>query len=194
MCPLWPFHFVLLYILLLGPLWFAMCSAAVYAAKSIPMEFDPERLELGMEETKQVFVYSEDPEMFKHKWKVESVQENMNIRFENESYLLNFNTYDNWTSVFNVTGNFLGKAVVKLRSIDDQGQVYESKNGLSVTVVRGKRNLDRIFTISIIVLVSILYISFGCAMDWQLVKETLKKPIAPLIGFVSQFLFMPLVS
>ncbi|KAK6625548.1 hypothetical protein RUM43_005847 [Polyplax serrata] len=195
MCPLYPFHIFILYLLILGPLWFTFCTAAIYAAKRIPVEFDPSRLEIGMEETKEVYVYSEDPEMFKHKWTLESDQESEYIRYDNQTYLLNFNTYDNWTSTFNITGNFLGMANVKLRAVDDKnGSFYESEKSLPVTVVRGKKNLDRIFMISIIVLVSILYVTFGCAMDWPLVKGTLRKPVAPIIGFVSQFLFMPLMS
>merc|ERR1719150_1621647 len=34
----------------------------------------------------------------------------------------------------------------------------------------------------------------GCALDLKVIKEVLKKPIGPAIGFVSQFIFMPLCS
>ena len=34
----------------------------------------------------------------------------------------------------------------------------------------------------------------GCAMDLKVVKETLKKPIGPMIGFICQYIFMPLIA
>merc|ERR1719385_18183 len=34
----------------------------------------------------------------------------------------------------------------------------------------------------------------GCAMDLKVVRETLKKPIGPLIGFICQYIFMPLIA
>lgn len=193
MCPLWPFHLFLVYLMILGPLWFTLCTAAIYAVKRVPVEFNPEFLEIGMGETAEVHVFSENPEMFRNKWRLHSDEKDQNVRFDNESYLINVNGYDNWTSSFNITGTFLGKANVKLRSVDDVGTVRESDKVLNVSVVRGRKNLDRIFVISIAVLVSILYVAFGCAMDTTLIKETLRKPIAPIIGFVSQFLFMPVV-
>ncbi|KAL6448342.1 hypothetical protein ACFW04_000347 [Cataglyphis niger] len=54
--------------------------------------------------------------------------------------------------------------------------------------------MDTIFTASVAILVSILYINFGCAMDWNICRDTLKKPIGPAIGFFCQFLIMPVLS
>ncbi len=34
----------------------------------------------------------------------------------------------------------------------------------------------------------------GCKLDLEVVKEVLKKPVAPDIVFASQFIIMPLVS
>lgn len=42
--------------------------------------------------------------------------------------------------------------------------------------------------------VSLIFINFGCAMDWPTVKGVIKRPVGPIIGMVAQFLFMPLVS
>ena len=50
------------------------------------------------------------------------------------------------------------------------------------------------FEIGIIVLAVILYIGFGCAVDLQIIWKVIKRPIAPAIGFLSQFVVMPLVS
>lgn len=63
-----------------------------------------------------------------------------------------------------------------------------------MTVIRKKRVIDTIFTSSVATLVSILYINFGCALKWGELFRNLKRPIGPGIGFVAQFVFMPLVS
>merc|ERR1719237_1290983 len=34
----------------------------------------------------------------------------------------------------------------------------------------------------------------GCALDLKVMKEVLRRPVGPAIGFVSQFVFMPLIS
>merc|ERR1719394_535568 len=34
----------------------------------------------------------------------------------------------------------------------------------------------------------------GCAMNLDVVKQTLKKPVGPLIGFICQYFVMPLIS
>ncbi|VVC87895.1 unnamed protein product [Leptidea sinapis] len=54
--------------------------------------------------------------------------------------------------------------------------------------------LDSIFTTSVAVFVSLIFINFGCAMHWPTVKEVIKKPIGPAIGMCGQFLVMPLLS
>jgi len=36
-------------------------------------------------------------------------------------------------------------------------------------------------------------VNMGAALDTRTIKETIKKPYGPVIGFCSQFLIMPLV-
>lgn len=95
---------------------------------------------------------------------------------------------------FNVSGSFLGNAnlYVELRRKDNR--TVTSKEKLLVTVIREERVIDKVFTISVAVLVSILYINFGAALDIPTLKLIARKPIGPVIGFVAQFLFMPLLS
>lgn len=61
-------------------------------------------------------------------------------------------------------------------------------------VQRGQRVLDKIFIHVVIAMVIVAYINMGCAIDLQVIKQTLRKPVAPAIGLASQYLFMPLVS
>jgi sodium/bile acid cotransporter 3/5 len=100
-----------------------------------------------------------------------------------------------WSSAFNITGNFLGYAEVCLQLRKNKGEtVLSYSNAVNVKVVRSQRVIDSVFTYSVAVLVSVIYINFGCALDWSAFKKTVRRPLAPSIGFVSQFLVMPLVS
>lgn len=65
---------------------------------------------------------------------------------------------------------------------------------LPVTVIREERVIDKVFTASVAILVSILYINFGAALDLPTLKAIMVRPIGPIIGFLAQFLFMPLLS
>merc|ERR1719400_241820 len=65
---------------------------------------------------------------------------------------------------------------------------------LPVSVVRKKTIQSKLFAYSVAILVSLIAFGLGCAMDLQVVKETLKKPIGPMIGFICQYIFMPLIA
>lgn len=118
---------------------------------------------------------------------------------------------DNLKGAFNITGNFLGKSKHFLLLItpcklycDLPGKTVitcankktkeKCEDNVDVIVVRKKRIIDTVFTASVAMLVSILYINFGCAVDWGQLRDILKKPIGPAIGFFCQFVGMPLVS
>lgn len=65
---------------------------------------------------------------------------------------------------------------------------------LPVAVVRKKTIQSKLFSYSVAILVSLAYINMGCAMDLAVVKQTLRKPIGPLIGFACQYIAMPLIA
>ena len=52
---------------------------------------------------------------------------------------------------------------------------------------------EAIFEIGLIVLAVILYIGFGCLIDLKIIWKVIKRPIGPAVGFLSQFVIMPLV-
>ncbi|XP_065349906.1 ileal sodium/bile acid cotransporter-like [Cloeon dipterum] len=100
---------------------------------------------------------------------------------------------------FSIYGTFLGTCNVFLVAVPKEANAsaeapIEKSLILPVSVIRTKRLVDKIFIITVPILVSLIYINFGCALNWTVVKNTLKRPIGPAIGFVSQFLFMPLIS
>ncbi|KAB7499605.1 P3 protein [Armadillidium nasatum] len=100
----------------------------------------------------------------------------------------------------NVSGDFLGFSKIKFfmsygNSPDDEMlQKEEPVHEVSVKVHRKTTTLDIIFIHVVIGIVLIAYINMGCAIDLHIIKETLKRPVAPAIGLVSQYLFMPLMS
>lgn len=194
MCPLWPFHIVIMYLMMMAPLCILTWGATVRAMKTLPFKFSPSSLEMEMGQTKRIYVYSDDKRVNDYVWIPEAEKERDYVVRVSKTILVKTEDNDKWTSVFDVTANILGKASVKLKSYGNNKTAYESSDSLTVTVVREKRVIDKVFTYSVVVLVSVLYINFGCALDWEFVKETLKKPVGPLIGFVCQFLFMPLVT
>lgn len=133
---------------------------------------------------------------------IELIQNNAELSvFSDEKILqvitkkLNFDNIlnDTWTGQFNISGEFLGMAKI-YANISSNGKSQRSNESLSVVIIREERLIDRIFTVSVVILVSILYINFGAALDLGKVKEILVRPIGPLIAFVCQFLFMPLVK
>merc|ERR1712079_348956 len=74
--------------------------------------------------------------------------------------------------------------------------VQHGSESLQITVTRSKakKTASKIFGYSVAALISFAYINMGCALDLEVMKKVLRRPIGPLIGFVSQFMFMPVCS
>lgn len=86
----------------------------------------------------------------------------------------------------------IGKTRVGLRV--KKGEELVRQEELSVVVIRKGRIIDKVFTISVATLVAIIYINFGCALQWKNLWSIIKSPGGPLIGLTGQFLVMPVVS
>ncbi|KAF5272195.1 hypothetical protein FQA39_LY01277 [Lamprigera yunnana] len=116
-------------------------------------------------------------------------------RPENQTILLKNENKGNWKSigVFGIKAEFLGKTEIGL-SVEDTHQTTIAEKNVRIKVVRPERVIDTVFTATVATLVSIIYINFGCALNWGEVRSTIKKPVGPAIGFFGQFIIMPLVS
>lgn len=99
-----------------------------------------------------------------------------------------------WSGNINVTGNFLGKTNLYLQLVLPLNHTEDSTTQLPIIVTRKERVIDHVFTGSVILLVSLLNVNFGAAIDLSKMRGILTRPIGPAIGFVGQFLVMPLVS
>lgn len=96
---------------------------------------------------------------------------------------------------FSIVANFLGKTDLFVELSRKNGSTERiASSTLPVTVKRPKRIIDHVFTGSVILLMSILYINFGAALDVGALKQIARRPIGPVIGFMCQFVFMPLLS
>ncbi|XP_033754108.1 ileal sodium/bile acid cotransporter-like [Pecten maximus] len=105
-----------------------------------------------------------------------------------------------------VRGIFLGRASLTFqvnRKLNGTVSSTRTKGGnswyelpvvLDVVVKKYEGVLNKIFQGSVIVLVCVANIAMGCKTDVQVVKTTLRTPIAPLTGLASQFILMPLIS
>ena len=63
-----------------------------------------------------------------------------------------------------------------------------------IAVIREPHVLYPFFLCMVSIIIVCVNIGMGCALDFEVVKTVLRRPLAPAIGFFSQFLVMPIVS
>lgn len=93
----------------------------------------------------------------------------------------------------NATGEFMGRTEFCASVVNNDFTIATTKC-MNAIVTRESRPIDKAFTYCVIVLVAIIYINMGAALDTDIIKQTMKRPIGPVIGFMAQFVIMPLVS
>jgi predicted Na+-dependent transporter len=54
--------------------------------------------------------------------------------------------------------------------------------------------LNRLFICCLVILIMIANVLMGAELDVSIIASTIKRPVAPAIGFFTQFFLMPLVS
>jgi sodium/bile acid cotransporter 3/5 len=94
---------------------------------------------------------------------------------------------------FNIEAKSIGRSSIEwtLKYINDD-QIIAEGNYFS-SVIHKDNGIRTVFTIVMTILVMINNINMGCQLNLDVIKKVLKKPVSPAIGFMSQFLFMPLV-
>jgi len=219
MCPLYPFHVILLYLCLLLPLLLAVVEASslLPAAQKHPWHLSFSALQIGggkNESSKlreltskgvdvscrdcaqvpggsyQLLLRNQDPH-------VALLSADGQEQDEDGLLQLEVPTTTDWSIKVNVTGTFLGFSSVSASVDKDKKEtVASTREPLQLTVTRSKakKTASKVFGYSVAVLISLVYINFGCALDLKVMKEVLRRPVGPAIGFVSQFVFMPLIS
>ena len=218
MCPLYPIHMILLYLCLLLPLLLAVVEASSFLpAQKHPwhLSFSASQIGEGKNETsklreltsKRVKVSCKDCAqvpgrsyqllLHNHNPHVALLSAEGQKQDEDGLLQLEVPTTTDWSIEVNVTGTFLGFSRVSASVDKDKKEtVASTREPLQLTVTRSKakKTASKIFGYSVAILISLLYINFGCALDLRVMKEVLRRPVGPAIGFVSQFVFMPLIS
>lgn len=95
---------------------------------------------------------------------------------------------------FILTGKFLGHTYVRIKAISKSEFSDDVSEQLKISVIRKESMLSKVFIVSVATLVSLNYINMGCAIDMNIILAVLKKPVAPVIGFSCQYVFMPLIA
>jgi len=110
---------------------------------------------------------------------------------------------------FTVRGIFLGKTKIQIQVFendgaskkgeltsaeakqnDDNSEYYE----YDVWVVRHDKKLTHIFVGTLMILLIVANVLMGAQLNLNVVFEVIKRPFAPAVGFICQFLIMPLIS
>ncbi|KAJ0170814.1 hypothetical protein K1T71_013586 [Dendrolimus kikuchii] len=190
MCPIWPLHLIVLYLLVLCPLW-VLCQMA----PNLTASFEPSEITVNMEEYEFVNVSITGTGLQAgDRFTVTTRDDHLAAADWNSTYEVTDGNTESFQGVIQVTGKFLGWTNVIVEAARGS-EKYSITNGtLPIIIVRPERIIDRVFTSSVATFVSLIFINFGCAMHWPTVKGVLKRPIGPLIGMCGQFLFMPLMS
>lgn len=89
---------------------------------------------------------------------------------------------------------FTGRTAIFVEIITELGVVERSTASLVVTTLRPERIIDTLFYVAIIVLLAILFVNFGCALDKKIIIAIMKRPVGPAIGSLCQIGFLPLIA
>ncbi|CAK5066019.1 unnamed protein product [Meloidogyne enterolobii] len=76
----------------------------------------------------------------------------------------------------------------------EKGAVEFITNSTSILQFSNRDVLDRIFVVCLISLISVCNVLMGCELNLHVVLSTIKRPVAPAIGFFTQFAIMPLLA
>lgn len=109
-------------------------------------------------------------------------------------------------SQFVIKGHFLGRTVINVETVNATQLAHSDHTApltvvndslpvvdYHVSIVRKERFIDHLFLALVSLMVICANVGMGCKIDLVVVKEVLRKPIAPAIGFSCQYLIMPLV-
>lgn len=94
-----------------------------------------------------------------------------------------------WKGVLDIDCHLLGMTDVY---VEHDG--LKSHTKLQVIIMKEMKLMDKLFSATVALVITFLYINFGAALDFDVLKDILKKPVGPSIGFFCQYVCMPLIS
>jgi sodium/bile acid cotransporter 3/5 len=98
---------------------------------------------------------------------------------------------------FGIAGVFVGYGEFQFEIFDSTTNTTEEKvfvYKISIIRTNAFNMLSNIFTATMTVLICINTFVMGLQLDWKLILQVLKRPVAPMIGFCCQFIIMPLLA
>ncbi|XP_037936243.1 P3 protein [Teleopsis dalmanni] len=100
-----------------------------------------------------------------------------------------------WRGNVTINAIFMGGTRVYVELTNNEtGYKERNAESLELVITRRMRVIDHVFTGSVALLVSLLYINFGAALDVHVLRGLMSRPVGPTIGFMTQFIIMPLLS
>ena len=73
-------------------------------------------------------------------------------------------------------------------------RLNDTRITIPVFVIMNNPFWNKFCTLVMVVMVLLNSINMGAQLDIGIIVKVFKKPVGPVVGFVSQFLFMPLFS
>lgn len=110
-----------------------------------------------------------------------------------------------WQGSVLLKGVFLGRTSVSFYVCNEEISVENNytfnmsacqriKPQLRIAVIRIEGIMDRMFIGVVALIVIVANIAMGCKVELPVVKEVMRRPFAPALGFFCQFVVMPCVS
>ncbi|KAM8720080.1 hypothetical protein ACLKA7_006175 [Drosophila subpalustris] len=120
---------------------------------------------------------------------------------ENATIPMALITNGKWTGRIQLNAHFLGEARISVQLHDAlfntstaPENAAQNDSTVLAQIVRPERVIDHVFVGSIILLMSLVYINFGAALNMEVLQGLLTRPVGPCIGFITQTVGMPLLS
>ena len=114
---------------------------------------------------------------------------NPHILLLNSEDILNVKNF-----TFNIKANSIGRTILRWSLFYINGDQNITSGAYLASVIHKDNGIRKAYTIVVLILVLINNINMGSQLNLDVIKKVLKKPIAPLIGFLCQFILMPIVS
>lgn len=99
-----------------------------------------------------------------------------------------------WSGNFTVEALFLGRSQIYVELHRPNNITERAQDLAEVIIIRNIGTMDLVFNVCVGIFVMLLYINFGAVLELDALKAILIRPIGPAIGFIGQFLVMPVLS
>lgn len=105
---------------------------------------------------------------------------------------------DKWFGTFTVDAIFIGNANISVVIVPENKQLDYDKSSqqISINILRKSilsGNFQDHFNMFVCIFFFVMNINFGMIFELDKVKATIRKPIKPIVAFLCNFIFTPLV-